>query len=474
MDTAIDQNRARALDLVCLTALAALIIFPGLSQLRSCISHEILHAETIREMAESGNFVETKILGRRIPDKPPVMHAPAALLTRWLGRPSMTVARVPSALAGLLGILATYGIGLALLGRCPALVGSVALLGVPGYSLLAREALPDMILCAGVLFSCLGLVLGMRTSKPLIRIVYLAAAGFSAGVGVLAKGPVGLLFPVFFAVLVPLRLPELKRPRLGWVVFGAGLLLSVGIWAVPAYLLDQGVYLRQVIFQPDLDLRVKVKAKPFYTLLGVALLDSLPLSIFLPMTIRDWRRYGYSPLLAVAASILLTFVCIPKKRDHYLLPMYPFLALAIAASIVRHTTTSRIVRQAAWTLVPLSLLSFPLFFTVIQPLVLPGRDPEIRFAQDSLPIIGPNGRVYCVHVDDEVLAWVGRRFDGIVTVSLGSSYDVEQLRSAPKGAYLLVDQKTLDETLAVAGPLPRNEVLSRRVKNKTWVLFRLG
>jgi 4-amino-4-deoxy-L-arabinose transferase-like glycosyltransferase len=474
MDAAIDQNRPRALDLVCLTALAALVIFPGLGQLRSCISHEILHAETIREMAETGNFVETKFLGRRIPDKPPVMHAPAALMTRWLGRPSMTVARVPSALTGLLGILATYGIGLALLGRRPALIGSVALLGVPGYSLLAREALPDMILCAGILFSCLGLLLGMRASKRFIGILYLAAAGFSAGVGVLAKGPVGLLFPVFFAALVPFGRPELKRPRLGWLVFGAGLLVSVGIWAVPAYLLDHGIYLRQVIFQPDLDLRVKVKTKPFYTLFGVALLQSFPLSIFLPMTIRDWRRYGFSPLLAVAAAILLTFVCIPKKRDHYLLPMYPFVALAIAASIVRHSETSRVVRQAAWTLVPFSLLSFPLFFTVIQPLILPHPDPEIRFAKDSLPIIGPKGRVYCVHVDAEVLAWVGRRYDGIVAVSLGSPDEVDQLRRAPKGAYLLADQKSLDETLAVAGTLSRNEVLSRRVKNRTWVLFRLG
>jgi 4-amino-4-deoxy-L-arabinose transferase-like glycosyltransferase len=468
------SNRVRALDLVGLTALAALVIFPGLGQLRACISHEILHAETIREMAESGNFVETKFLGERIPDKPPVMHAPAALLTRWLGRPSMTVARLPSALAGLLGILATYGIGLALLGRRTALVGSVALLGVPGYSLLARQALPDMILCTGILFSCLGLVLGMRTSKPFIRILYLAAAGFGAGVGVLAKGPVGLLFPLFFAVLVPFGLPEMKRPRLGWLAFGTGLFAAVGIWAIPAYLLDRGVYLRQVIFQPDLDLTVEVKTKPFYTLSGVALLHSLPLSIFLPMTIRDCRRYGYSPLLAVAVAILLTFTCVPKKRDHYLLPMYPFLALAIAASIVRHSETSRLVRRAAWTLVPLSLLSFPVFFTLIQPLVHPRGDPAIRFAKESLPIIGPNGRVYCVHVNEEGLAWVGRRYDGIVRVRLGSPAEVDQLRRAPKGAYLLADQKKVDEILKVAGPLPRNEMLSRHVKSRTWVLFRLG
>jgi hypothetical protein len=176
----------------------------------------------------------------------------------------------------------------------------------------------------------------------------------------------------------------------------------------------------------------------------------------------------------VAVAILLTFTCVPKKRDHYLLPMYPFLALAIAASIVRHSETSRLVRRAAWTLVPLSLLSFPVFFTLIQPLVHPRGDPAIRFAKESLPIIGPNGRVYCVHVNEEALAWVGRRYDGIVRVRLQSPAEVDQLRRAPKGAYLLADQKEVDEILKVAGPLPRNEMLSRHVKSRTWVLFRLG
>jgi hypothetical protein len=59
-------------------------------------------------------------------------------------------------------------------------------------------------------------------------------------------------------------------------------------------------------------------------------------------------------------------------------------------------------------------------------------------------------------------------------VSLESPAEVDQLRRAPKGAYLLADQNKVDEILKVAGPLPRNEVLSRRVKSRTWVLFRLG
>jgi hypothetical protein len=43
--------------------------------------------------------------------------------------------------------------------------------------------------------------------------------------------------------------------------------------------------------------------------------------------------------------------------------MYPFLALAIGASIVHRIEMSRLVRQAAWTLVPLSIAAFPLYFT---------------------------------------------------------------------------------------------------------------
>ncbi len=467
------QNKY-VVDLVCLTALAILVIFPGLGQLRFCTSHEVLHAETIREMAESGDYVETKILGERIPDKPPVMHAQAALLTHWFGQPSMFLARFPSALAALLGVLATYGIGRVMLNRQAALFGAMALLGIPGYSLLARQVLPDMTLCAWILFSCLGLVLGMRSVKTSSRVLYLAAAGFAAGIAVLTKGPLGLLFPVFFVVLAPIGRPEFKRPRFSWLVFGASFIVAAGIWAIPAYLRDQGVYLNQVLFQPDLNLATIVKDKPFYKLIGVALLHSLPFSIFLPLAIWDWRRYAYSPLLAVAAAILLTFVCVPKKRDHYLLPMYPFLMLGVAASIVRHGEKNRFVRRTAMTLVPLSLVSYPLFFTVIQPLALPDGDPEIRFAREALPIIGPSSRVYCIDVHDEVIAWVGKRYEGIVQLRLHLPADVDQLRQAPNGSFLFTDRDRVEGILEAAGPLPLKEVLSRPVRKKTWVLFRLG
>src|SRR3990172_9518199 len=153
------EQKPHYFDLLILVAVSALVIFPALGQNRHWASREIRHAEIIREMAESGDYLVPRLLGKTYYDKPPVMHAAAAVLARMVGEPSMALVRMPSAIAGILGILATYGVGLLLLDRYIALVGAFALLGMPGYSLMARQARPDMILCFSIIVSCLFLVL---------------------------------------------------------------------------------------------------------------------------------------------------------------------------------------------------------------------------------------------------------------------------------------------------------------------------
>lgn len=152
-------------------------------------------------------------------------------------------------MAGLLGILATYGIGLVVLDRRAAMVRALALLGVHGYIMVSRQVLPDMILCTSILFSCLGFALCMRSVKPFSRILYLAMSGFASGGRCSHRGTVGCTIPCFFVILVPVGRPEFKRPLMDWLVFVAGLLVAAAIWAIPAYLRDQGVYLRQVLFR---------------------------------------------------------------------------------------------------------------------------------------------------------------------------------------------------------------------------------
>src|SRR3990167_609419 len=167
------ELRTHFFDLLLLTALFAMVIFPALGQNREWANHEIRHAEIIREMVENGDYLIPRLMGRVYYDKPPVMHAIAAVLTRMVGKPSMMIARIPSAAAGILGVLAVYGIGLLLLDRRSALIAAIALLGMPGYSIVARHARPDMILCASVLCSCLCIGLGMRGGRYTRQTFYL-------------------------------------------------------------------------------------------------------------------------------------------------------------------------------------------------------------------------------------------------------------------------------------------------------------
>src|SRR5574337_8138 len=201
MDISISPENRRVyfFDLLLLVVVSACVLFPALGQNRHWASREIRHAEIVREMAESGDYLVPKLLGKTYYDKPPVMHAAAAVLTRIAGEPSMTLVRMPSAIAGILGVLATYGVGLLLLDRYTALVGAFALLGMPGYSLMARQARPDLILWFSVIVSCLFLCMGMRKHKSLSRSLFFIIAGLLAGLGIVTKGPFGVLFPIFFA-----------------------------------------------------------------------------------------------------------------------------------------------------------------------------------------------------------------------------------------------------------------------------------
>jgi len=464
------ERQPHYFDLLILVAVSALVIFPALGQNRHWASREVRHAEIVREMAESGDYLVPKLLGKTYYDKPPVMHAAAAVLTRIVGEPSMTLVRMPSAVAAVLGILATYGVGLLLLDRKTALVGAFALLGMPGYSLMARQARPDMILCFSVIVSCLFLCLGMRKYRCIPRMLYFTLAGLLAGLGVVTKGPFGVLFPVFFAILVPFRRQDLKRPRIGWITFGFGVLAAIALWAVPAYFRDSGVYLHKVIFQPDLDVSKGGNGGPFYYVWMVLLL-ALPLSLFLPVAIVDLRRRGYSAMLAVAGAIFIVISCIPQKRRHYLLPLYPFLALGIAASIVRHSKTSKLVRRSAWVLIPLSVIAIPTYYAIIQPIVHPSEDPDMLFAKEVLGVIEPGARIYCAKGEEE-LAWVGRQHKRIYKLPIDSSAS-KILRQAESKSYLVIDEHGLTSLLKITEPLPIELILARKIGREKSMLFRI-
>jgi hypothetical protein len=439
-------------DLLILSAAAALVLLPALGQTQYLANRELRHAEISREMTETHDYIVPHILGKVYPEKPPVMHAAAAVLMEWWGRPSMFLARLPSALAALGVVLMTYGLGQVLWDRRLGLVGALALSAIPGFVIMARQARPDMILCFAIVACALALALGMKESRRGPRGVWFAVAGIAAGLGVVTKGPYGLLFPLFFAVLCPIRRPEWRRPRLGWAGFAAALLAVASVWAVPAFLRDGGHYLYDVVFQGDLD--VTRRASPWYELIAPAIFLSLPLGMFLPLAIRDLRRHGYSAPLACAAAIFLVVQAVPKKRAHYLVPAYPFLALGLAMTIVRHAANSKRLRRAAYAVIALGAAIVPLYFGVAARWVEHGEDPDLRTAREILAVVEPHKPIYVLIYLDEPLAWLGQDYQRVMWLNIGDPDAARQLRDAPAGSYLVMSRDQQELLLNVAGKLP--------------------
>lgn len=396
-----------------LVLLATLFLLPGIGQTRDFRSRELRHAEIAREMAASGDFVVPTLIGRPYRDKPPVLHAAAAMLYRIGGGPSIGLARLASAIAAILAVLCTFAIGRILADRKTALLAAVSLVGVQQFALMARTARPDMYLTLGIMASCLGIAWGTTPGLPAGR-RFLAAllTGAGAGLGALTKGPLGIVVPAIFAVALPWRDPRPERPRLSFLAVAFAAMLAVAaIWVVPAWLRDGGEYFRSVIFQPDLTSGGGQHARPFYWYLGPILVTALPLTFLLPAVFVHARRRGIGAALVTAIAIFVVLSAIPGKRNHYLLPLFPFLALATAAAVVDLGREKPWLKKTAWALALVALAGPGVFAWIFLPLTEPAVDQELHYAQDILAVTGPDAAIVTDGDLSQPLAWVYRRSD---------------------------------------------------------------
>lgn len=429
-------------DLLGVAAAGLLALLPFLGQTRDLASREVRHALIAREMAESGNYVIPTVVGMEYQHKPPVMNAAAAVVFKIAGHHSMGLARLPSAIAAIIGAMALYGIGLALDGRRTALVAAFGVLGVAGYSHMGRVARPDMIYTAAILVSCFAFVHGLRR-QPRRERAWFVLAGAACAVAILSKGPFGLLFPLMFAGLVPVRRLDLRWPRADeWLVFAAAILATGAVWLVPAHLHDGGEYLRGMFTQLDRDVDSDGGGHPFWWYLPKVVGGFLPLTLLLPVVAMDLRERGWSAPVVMAAAVLVVLCCVAKKRVHYLLPVYPFLALAVGEAVHRFTERLAMLRWAQ-ALIALSLIGGPVYYGLIQPRLHPDEDPQFEFARKVLDRVGPDGRVLCHGLLGEAVGFLA---EGQKVIPWAASADLQrELRLAGSPAWVALPDDAIPE-----------------------------
>lgn len=164
------------------------------------------NAEAAREMWRAGAWIVPTCNYRMREDKPALLY--------WLQAAGYAVfgagefaARLPSALAALAAMLATYEFGRRLFNAATGLLAGLLLGSAVLFCASAHFANPDSLLNTSSLFALFffwrDYAAGRRGWSP-----WSAAA---AGLGVLAKGPVGLILPAAVAFLFLLWRWDLRR-----------------------------------------------------------------------------------------------------------------------------------------------------------------------------------------------------------------------------------------------------------------------
>ena len=380
-------------------AIAGLVSFLTINRLGVsdvCGSNEAVEAIFLQQMVEHGQWLFPLDNGRGPMYKPPLFHWTAAALDRLLGIEHVTAfdLRLTSALYATGGALLTTGFALARLGLEGAVMSGLALAASYEYVSQGRIGRVDMTLTFFETLSLVCLLAWLEASGSIggrrKALHYLLAA--SLGLGVLAKGPVGLLLPgAAIGIFLALEkrwsdLRQLLNP-------GPAMLTCIlaASWYLACILGRQfGLLTRQVGSENFGRFFGALGRMPAWYYVQPLLLNAGPLSLMVPPIVgivlaryrglHD-RRAGFADgearadrmarLLSVFWIVTVIFFELAAyKRKAYLLPLSPASALLIAWWVYRYGVP-RFGR-----IVPRALIATCLLLVIANCFFIPWREAE--------------------------------------------------------------------------------------------------
>lgn len=300
------------------------------------------YAEIPREMIESGDWVTPKLNYVVYFEKPPLFYWLVASSFEIFGK-SDGAARAVSALAGILTVVMTFFLGQYLLGTRAALFGAGILASSPIFFVLAEALTIDMVLTA-CMTATMAAFYGAHVAER--KRGWILLVSLSAALGVLAKGPVGLVLPGLVALTFLLWRRDWKT--LGALLRPAPILVFLVV-VVPWFVLVSRAnpeFLHFFFVRENFERFTAEVGHPegplFY--IPVLLFGPLPwtaVAIGLACT-REGRaalaevpREAKSFLLLWGGLIIAFFTVASSKLATYVLPALPPLALVAGAWLDR-------------------------------------------------------------------------------------------------------------------------------------------
>jgi 4-amino-4-deoxy-L-arabinose transferase-like glycosyltransferase len=360
--------------------LAALLFLPLLGARDLWAPVEPRYAEIVRIMFAKGEWVVPTVNGDLYTDKPILYFWLALIASKIAGEVNEWTVRLPSALAGIGFVLATYFTGRDFFGPKVGFVAGVALATSMRVIWEARWAHIDMLFGS---FFLLTIYFGARSLVGKGEKREILWAYVFMGLAVLAKGLIGIVLP-------GLLLAAFAIVRRDWrIIIDAKLQLGIPIFLLVAapwfYLVNSatdGKWLGDFIYIHHLQRYTDGMGhrQPFYYYLTTLPADFLPWTVFAIPAIAAYFPYRGLRQRPIPLFFSLCFLVVflffsfsDTKRDLYLLPLMPTLALLVGNYIVdlnenriHESALSQWLSQSFFIAVALIGLAVPVFAWLIR------------------------------------------------------------------------------------------------------------
>ncbi len=349
LDYATGSHRRAA---VLLVAFSLLAFLPGFFQIPPVDRDEARFAQATKQMLETHEYVDIRFQNEVRYKKPvgiywlqaaavkagEVLGVPQARTTIWLYR-------LPSLAGAIFAVLLTYWAALAFVARRGALVAALMMASSVLLGVEARLAKTDAML----LFTSVAAMGAMariylasqRTPEVKIGWGQPAILWTALACGALLKGPLILMFVGLTAIVLSIvdrsaRWLWSLRPFAGFV----WLLLLVSPWFVAIVAKSGGNFFVEALGHDMLDKVTSGQeahgAPPgFYFLLFWVTFwpGSILTGLAAPIVWKSRREPGARFLLAWLIPSWLVFEAVMTKLPHYVLPLYPAIAILIAGTL---------------------------------------------------------------------------------------------------------------------------------------------
>jgi 4-amino-4-deoxy-L-arabinose transferase-like glycosyltransferase len=306
-------------------------------------------AQATKQMLKTGDLISIRFQDEARNKKPVGIYWMQSSVVRAAevvgvthARSSIWVYRLPSLMGAIAAVLLTYWAALAFAGRRTALLAGLLFACTLIIGVEARLAKTDAVVCAtvvGAMGAMARVYLGQTAGLWRLAVIFWTAIGL----GLLVKGPITPMVPLLALIALGIKDRSITWARgLKPLVGLAWALALVTPWFILIMIETDGAFLRDSVGR---DMLGKVSSgkeshgAPPLTYFAAFWATAWPMAPFAalaaPFVWAQRRSRQIAFLLAWLVPTWIVFELTPTKLPHYVMPLYPAIAIICALAIER-------------------------------------------------------------------------------------------------------------------------------------------